>query len=211
MQHLMEFDELAHCYREHGFSLYLVGGSVRDWLLKRPFSDLDFVTDALPEDMLPYLSEVKDTFRRYGSLQVKVHGHWVDVTTLREEGEYRDHRHPSFLRFVKDPKLDYPRRDFTINALYLDEHYHLLDYCHGEDDLKQRLIRFLGDPTKRIQEDPLRICRAERFAKLLSFRLEEKTKEAIQKNYDLLQTINSAKLEEEKKKGWTPLWYETQC
>ncbi len=211
MQRLPEFDALAKLYRDHGFSLYVVGGSVRDWLLGRPFSDLDFVTDALPEDMLPYLSEARDTFRRFGSIQVKVLGHWIDVTTLREEGEYRDHRHPSYVRFVKDPKLDYPRRDFTINALYLDENYRLLDYCGGKKDLENHLIRFIGDPDKRIQEDPLRICRAERFARELSFSLEPETKAAIKRNYSLLKTLNPAKCEEEKKKGWVPLWFETQC
>ncbi len=211
MQRLPEFDTLAKLYRDHGFSLYVVGGSVRDWLLGRPFSDLDFVTDALPEDMLPYLSEARDTFRRFGSIQVKVLGHWIDVTTLREEGEYRDHRHPSYVRFVKDPKLDYPRRDFTINALYLDENYRLLDYCGGKKDLENHLIRFIGDPDKRIQEDPLRICRAERFARELSFSLEPETKAAIKRNYSLLKTLNPAKCEEEKKKGWVPLWFETQC
>ena len=87
----------------------------------------------------------------------------------------------------------------------------MLDYCGGKKDLENHLIRFIGDPDKRIQEDPLRICRAERFARELSFSLEPETKAAIKRNYSLLKTLNPAKCEEEKKKGWVPLWFETQC
>jgi tRNA nucleotidyltransferase/poly(A) polymerase len=104
------------------------------------------------------------------------------------------------LQFVKDPKLDYKRRDFTINALYLDEDYRLLDFCGGYADLQKKIIRFVGDPLKRVQEDPLRILRADRFAQVLGFSFEEKTKEAIEENRSLLAKLNPEKVKEERRK-----------
>ncbi|MBR4275094.1 MAG: hypothetical protein IKQ34_03705, partial [Bacilli bacterium] len=119
-----------------------------------------------------------------------------------QEGEYNDSRHPSNVIFVKDPKLDYVRRDFTINAMYLDEDYNVIDFSTGQEDLKKKLIRFIGDPYKRIEEDPLRIARAERFAKTLGFEIEEKTQQAIKDKRDLLGKLNPEKLKEEQRKGW---------
>jgi tRNA nucleotidyltransferase (CCA-adding enzyme) len=128
-------------------------------------------------------------------------GQPVDITTLREEKGYQDFRHPGTVVFVKDPKQDYRRRDFTINGLYLDEEYSLLDYCGGLADLEHHLIRFIGDPEKRVQEDPLRILRGERFAKSLGFTLEEKTRAAMEKYHDLIQKLNPEKIKEEQRKS----------
>jgi tRNA nucleotidyltransferase (CCA-adding enzyme) len=103
---------------------------------------------------------------------------------------------------VKDPILDYVRRDSTVNAMYLDEDYNVIDFSTGQEDLKKKLIRFIGDPYKRIEEDPLRIARAERFAKTLGFEIEEKTQQAIKDKRDLLGKLNPEKLKEEQRKGW---------
>ncbi|MCI2111778.1 MAG: hypothetical protein LKK13_05555 [Bacilli bacterium] len=194
------FDELKKTYKANGYRLYIVGGSVRDSLLGRPFSDHDFVTDATPDQERLFLPDASFVFARFGSVRLKREGQEIDVTTLREEGGYGDFRHPSKIVFVKEPSLDYKRRDFTINALYLDENYHLLDFCHGEDDLKARLIRFIGDPFLRVHEDPLRILRAERFMKALGFSLEAETARAIEENRFLLRKLNPEKVKEEERK-----------
>ena len=194
------FDELKILYRAHGYRLYLVGGSVRDLLLGRPYTDHDFATDALPEEEKAFLPEASYAFAKYGSIRLMRSGEEVDITTLRQEGAYKDFRHPSKIAFVVDPALDFKRRDFTINALYLDEEYHLLDFCGGYDDLKKGLIRFIGDPDTRLREDPLRLLRAERFSKVLGFEVEEKTKAALERNRDLLKELKPEKIKEEQRK-----------
>ena len=196
------FDFLKDLFRKNGFRLYVVGGTVRDFLLGKEITDLDFVTDATPEDEMKFISEADFTFKKFGAVRYPYKGKHIDITTLRQEGEYNDSRHPSKVAFVKDPKLDYVRRDFTINAMYLDEEYNVIDFSTGQEDLKKKLIRFIGDPHKRIEEDPLRIARAERFAKTLGFEIEEETLKAINDKRDLLGKLNPEKLKEEQKKGW---------
>lgn len=194
------YDELKEIFKANGHRLYLVGGTVRDLLLRIPFSDYDLVTDATPEEEKAFLPDANYTFAKYGSIRLKVDGIEVDITTLRKEGEYIDHRHPSSITFVKDTKEDYLRRDFTINAMYLDEGYNLIDYCGGEEDLKKGIIRFVGDPYKRVEEDPLRILRAYRFQKRFNFKIEENTLKAIEKGKELLDELNPQKIKEEERK-----------
>ena len=196
------FDFLKDVFSKNGFHLYVVGGTVRDFLLGKEITDLDFVTDATPEEEMKFIPEADFTFKKFGAVRYPYKGKHIDITTLRQEGEYNDSRHPSKVTFVKDPKLDYVRRDFTINAMYLDEEYKVIDFSSGQEDLKKKLIRFIGDPVKRIEEDPLRIARAERFAKSLGFEIEEKTLQAIKDKRDLLEKLNPEKLKEEERKGW---------
>ena len=119
------------------------------------------------------------TFEKYGSVHVKVDGVKTDVTTLRVEEDYEDFRHPGKIRFVKTIKEDYVRRDFTINAIYIDKDFKIIDPSNGMDDLKAKLIRFIGDPEKRIKEDPLRIIRAIRFAIDLDFNIDKDLEESM--------------------------------
>ncbi len=197
-----EYDILKKIYKENGFSLYIIGGTSRDLLLGKECHDFDFVTDATPEEEKFFLPEANYRFAKYGSIHLKVNNKMIDVTTLREEGDYLDHRHPGKISFVKELSLDYKRRDFTINAIYLDENYKIIDFCGGISDLENKLIRFIGDPKKRIEEDPLRICRAERFANKLGFSIEKDTLDAINEKRYLLKELNPDKLIEEEKKGW---------
>ncbi len=194
------FLNLAHIYEEHGFNLYLVGGSTRDFLLNRPFLDFDCATDALIEEEEKFLPPFKSPFAIYGSISLNLEGYKFDITTLREESDYDDFRHPRVVRFVKDPFLDAKRRDFTINALYLKSDGQVLDYYGGLDDLKNKVIRFIGDPFVRVKEDPLRILRAERFADNLGFSFAEETKIALEKGRYLLKHLNPAKIQEEMRK-----------
>ena len=152
-------------------------------------------------DMKKFLPEANYHFEKYGSVRIKVDGVHVDITTLRMEEGYSDYRHPSKITYVKEIEKDYVRRDFTINAIYLDEKLNVIDPANGVVDLKNKVIRFIGDPEKRIKEDPLRILRAERFAKKLNFVIEPKSLEATKKYRDLLAKINPEKIKEEIRKS----------
>ena len=194
------FDSVALIFNRHGYRLYMVGGATRDYLLDRPILDYDFVTDATPEEMKAFLPDADFTFSRFGTVRIKVNHVKVDITTLRIEDEYIDYRHPSKVVFTKDIKKDYVRRDFTINAIYMDEEYNIIDYCGGLNDLNNKLIRFIGNPVKRIKEDPLRIIRAERFEKKLGFKIEDETFKAIERNRHLIEELNPQKVQAELKK-----------
>ncbi len=190
------FDRYAHLFEKNGFHLFLVGGSTRDYLLDLPIVDYDFATDATPEEMAKFLPEANLTFSRYGAVSIKP----CVFTTLRIEGHYDDYRHPSFIKYVNDPKLDYVRRDFTINAIYLTSKYEILDFCDGVKDLHERVLRFIGNPETRVKEDPLRILRGERFARKYGLRIENDTYLAMNKYRILLNKINPQKIEEEMRK-----------
>lgn len=144
--------KLAKVFKNKGFNLYLVGGTVRDFLLKLDLNDMDLVTDATPTQMLPFLVGADDTFKQYGSLKYNFEGVKFDITTLRVEGKYDDSRHPSKVKYVTDLRKDYVRRDFTINSMYLDSYFILYDYCHGQEDLKNKLIRFIGNPKRELKK-----------------------------------------------------------
>ena len=194
------FKSLAKLFKENGFSLFMIGGTSRDYLLKLELFDYDFVSDATPEDMKKFLPDANYHFEKYGSVRLKIDGVHVDITTFRSEGEYLDFRHPNSVRYVKTIEEDFVRRDFTINAIYIDEDMKCIDPSGGLIDLKNRVIRFIGDPIKRIKEDPLRILRAERFKEKLNFEIEEKSLEAINKYRYLLDKLNPEKVKEELRK-----------
>ena len=193
---LSSFIALAELFKKNGYHLYLTGGSARDYLLKREFIDLDLTTDATPIDMRAFLPRMDYTYAKFGN----VHDKHIDITTLRVEGDYKDYRHPSVVKFTTKLEEDYLRRDFTINALYIDDTLKVYDFCHGLDDLKNKIVRFIGDPNKRVIEDPLRILRAERFAKKLGFTIEPNSLKAMNDHKGLLEKLNTNKIKEEIKK-----------
>lgn len=195
------FTKLAKLFNDNGYRLFMIGGTTRDYLLNKEVYDYDFVSDATPEEMSKFLLDANYHFAKFGSVRTKVDGIHVDITTLRVEGEYLDSRHPSKIEYVKEIEKDYVRRDFTINAIYMDENFKIIDPSNGLEDLKNGIIRFIGDPAKRIKEDPLRILRAERFAKKLNFIIEPKSLEAIENNRQLLAKINPDKIKEEERKN----------
>lgn len=194
------FLELAALYRAHGFSLYMIGGTSRDFLLGIDPLDFDFVTDATPEEEKAFLPEANYHFAKFGSIKVKYQGTSVDITTLRKEQGYGDHRHPDEVTFITDIREDSYRRDFTVNALYIDAEGNVHDFHGGMEDLSSKLIRFIGDPHERIKEDPLRILRARRFAKRLGFSIEKNTEKAMFELDGELSRINPDKVLMESKK-----------
>ena len=198
MNKIQEFQKLAQVFISHGFNLFLVGGTVRDYLLNKELTDMDAVTDATPFDVLSFLSNVDTTFAHLGSLKYKnENGLKFDITTLREESDYADSRHPKRINFVKDLKLDYLRRDFTINAMYMDKDLNIIDYSGGQKDLSNHILRMIGDPDVRLKEDPLRILRAIRFALMFNLVIEPTLYEAMQDRFYLLSNITDAKIRSE--------------
>ena len=194
------FIQLAKLFNSNGHRLYMIGGTTRDYLLNKEVLDYDFVSDATPEEMKKFLPDANYRFANFGTVRVKVDNVHVDITTLREEGEYIDFRHPNKIKYVKEIDKDYVRRDFTINAIYMDENFKIIDPSNGVEDLNKGIIRFIGDPEKRIKEDPLRILRAERFETKLNFIIEDKSLMAIKKYRYLLDKINPDKIKEELRK-----------
>ena len=194
------FEFLNFKFKENGFSIFEVGGSVRDELLGLEVYDFDFATDATPEEMVKFLPNVNDTFAKYGCIKYKGEFGRAEITTFRVEESYDDFRHPTTIRFVKSLEEDYKRRDFTINAIYKDFDGKLFDPSNGLEDLKNKTVRFIGDPQKRIEEDPLRILRAKRFATKLGFKIEEKSQKAIDEFSYLLEKLNPEKIKEEERK-----------
>jgi len=192
------FKELAKKFNAHGFNLYLVGGTVRDYLLGEHLTDVDCVSEATPEEIVSFLPKIDKTFIRFGYLKFKSpEGIKIDITTLRKESAYLDGRHPSKIEFVKDLKDDYYRRDFTVNALYMDKDLKVIDYANGQEDLKNHLLRMVGDPDKRLKEDPLRILRAIRFHLMHKLDIEESLLKAMHDNFHLLKNTTDAKIRSE--------------
>lgn len=194
------FEYLKKIFNEHNFHLYMIGSTSRDFLMKREIEDYDFVTDATPDEVLSFL-DCNATYKKFGTLSLKVNDKHCDIVTLRKESEYLDSRHPSKIEFIKDINEDYKRRDFTINAIYIDEDYKVKDVSKdGVNDLNNKILRFIGDPTKRIKEDPLRILRAKRFIVEYGLSPEKETLKALKENKDLISTIKEGKIIEEKRK-----------
>ena len=194
------FDTLKEIFNRNKFRLFMIGSTSRDYLLNNEINDYDFVTDATPEEVKKFL-DVDMTFAKFGSVKYHLNNNKIDIVTLREEGDYEDKRHPSYIKFIKDINVDYKRRDFTINAIYIDENYVVQDISKiGEEDLFNKRLRFIGNPEKRIKEDPLRILRAKRFIIEYGLLIDEKIKEIIRKNLYLLKYISKGKLEEENRK-----------
>lgn len=189
---IKNFVDLANIFIAHGYSLYMVGGTARDFLLKHPIRDIDLATDATPDEMKAFV-DGDYRFARFGCVKFKN----MDITTFRKEQGYSDFRHPTLVKFTRNIKEDYVRRDFTINALYIDQNLKVYDFCQGLDDLKHKVIRTVGDPNVRFQEDPLRIVRAERFKCTLGFTIDHLTLKAMNKYKFLIQKISSSKLKEE--------------
>lgn len=194
------FVNLATLFNNNSHRLYIVGGTSRDYLLSKEVLDYDFATDATPSEMKKFLVDADYTFEKYGSVKLKIFGNHIDITTLRKESKYIDNRHPSQIEFTTKIEEDYLRRDFTINAIYIDENFNVIDFCGGLNDLKNKIIRFIGDPYIRIKEDPLRIIRAERFKAMLGFNYDLKTQKAIIDLYDLVSKLNQDKVKEELRK-----------
>ena len=188
-------------FQQAGFEIYLVGGCVRDILAGRQVKDWDFTTNATPEQMQSLFPDAfyDNNFGTVGipfEVEGEEHKKVVEVTTFRTERGYTDRRHPTEISWGKTVEEDLSRRDFTINAMAL-RMSNIIDPYHGQEDLKNKLIRAVGDPQQRFKEDALRLMRAIRFATQLGLTIEEKTLQAIIQDSALLQEISKERVRDE--------------
>lgn len=183
-------------YRSN-FEAFMVGGCVRDILLGNIPKDYDITTSAKPEITISLFDKTIPTGLKHGTVTVLISNEPYEVTTYRTEGKYIDNRRPSSVDFVTDIKEDLSRRDFTINALAYNEKVGLIDYFNGTDDIKNKIIRCVGNADKRFKEDALRMLRAVRFSCQLNFEIHENTYTAIKSNYKLINNISSERIRDE--------------
>jgi poly(A) polymerase len=184
--------------RQCGCRAFLVGGCVRDLLLGCRPKDFDVSTDAPPTRLLELFPNSDPVGAHFGVVLVREGSQHVEVATFRSEHHYADGRRPESVHFETDPRCDVLRRDFTINGLMMEiETGEVLDYVGGRADLAARLVRAVGDPEVRFQEDHLRILRAVRFAARLGFEIESSTFAAIRRNHRLIRSVAAERVREE--------------
>lgn len=183
-----------------GYEAFFVGGCVRDLLLGRRPQDWDVCTSALPTQVMEVFPRALPTGLQHGTVTVRLGGGHVEVTTFRADGEYRDHRRPESVNFVRNLEEDLLRRDFTINAMALSPDGKLTDLCGGREDLQNRIIRSVGDPHARFNEDALRMLRALRFSAQLGFAIEANTWNAVCECAKLASELASERVREELEK-----------
>ncbi len=177
-----------------GYEAYAVGGCVRDTLLGRKPQDWDITTSAKPLQIKQLFKKTIDTGIQHGTVTVMIDHVGYEVTTYRIDGEYEDNRHPKKVEFTDNLKLDLERRDFTINAMAYNDKRGLVDEFEGIKDLKDGIIRCVGDAGQRFDEDALRMLRAVRFAGQLGFEIEDETRNAIVKRADRLENISAERI-----------------
>ena len=182
-----------------GYAAYAVGGCVRDSLLGRTAHDWDLCTSALPQQVMELFGTEQciPTGLQHGTVTIKYGGQLYETTTFRTEGAYTDGRHPDEVHFVPDVRQDLARRDFTINAMAYNDAEGLIDPFGGQQDLQQGILRAVGDPATRFEEDALRILRLYRFAARFGFAIDPPTGQAARALCAHLDCVSVERIEEE--------------
>ena len=185
---------------DNSYEAYIVGGSVRDYLMGKKSNDVDITTDARPKDLIKIFPNANFANALYGSVVVYFNGIRCEITTYRSEGSYLDNRHPDVVNYVDDLKIDLKRRDFTINTICMDKDGNIVDLLNSKSDIDNKIIKMVIEPLESFKIDSLRILRAIRFATTLDFELALDVKEAIMQSKYLLKdlSINRKKSELDK-------------
>ena len=189
--------DIIHTLQNEGYEAYAVGGCVRDSILGREPNDWDITTSASPEEVKALFRRTIDTGIEHGTVTIMVDKEGYEVTTYRIDGKYEDGRHPSEVTFTRELKEDLLRRDFTINAMAYNDEEGLVDIFGGVEDIRNKVIRCVGDPLARFSEDALRLMRAIRFAAQLGYTIEENTREAIRVIAPNLAKISAERIQAE--------------
>lgn len=186
--------EVIRVLMVHGFEAYAVGGCVRDSILGRKPEDWDITTSAKPEEVKRIFPRTVDTGIEHGTVTVLMDKEQFEVTTYRVDGEYEDHRHPKEVTFTASLEEDLKRRDFTINAMAYNPETGLVDIFQGIEDLDRKVIRCVGNPGERFDEDALRILRAIRFSAQLGFAIDGATKQAMSERVEALRDVSAERI-----------------
>jgi tRNA nucleotidyltransferase (CCA-adding enzyme) len=189
---------IVQTFQKNGYECYLVGGSVRDMLLGYPVYDFDFATNAHPDIVMNLFHRVVPTGIKHGTVSILIKGKTYEVTTYRADGKYIDGRRPESVVFSKTLEEDVKRRDFTINGLAYDVvKGEIIDLVDGLEDIERGIIRTIGDPVERFNEDGLRSLRACRLAAKLNFEIEEETLSAIGKTLSVAGLVSPERVRDE--------------
>lgn len=186
--------------KSHGYEAYFVGGSVRDYLMNKDIHDIDITTSATPDEIEAIFSKTIPIGKAHGTINVLYQDEAYEITTFRTEGDYDDHRRPNDVAFVRDLYEDVKRRDFTMNAIAMDENYQVIDYFHGQQDIAKRIITTVGEASARFEEDALRIIRGLRFQAQLAFHIEANTFSAMQEQITHISFLSIERIVVELKK-----------
>ncbi|MBR2825504.1 MAG: hypothetical protein IKE51_04505, partial [Solobacterium sp.] len=191
--------EVLYCIKQieqNGQEAYVVGGAIRSFLLGLEIHDYDLTTSALPEELHKIFMNDKiiDTGLQHGTITILKNHLPIEITTFRKDMTYEDHRHPDQVIFTSSLKDDLERRDFTMNAIGFHPKEGFIDYFEGTKDIKGKIIRTVGNPFLRFEEDALRILRALRFSSELGFTIEEETSKAIHSKKDDLNYIATERI-----------------
>lgn len=204
MKKLMDIEQAALAVvqrlRQFGHEAYYAGGSVRDMLIGQPPTDMDVATDAPPERIIELFRQTRKVGAKFGVVMVRQNIHWIETATFRTDLSYQDGRRPDEVVFT-DAREDAQRRDFTINGLFYDPvEEKVIDYVGGQEDIEAGIVRAIGEPQRRFEEDHLRMLRAVRFATRLNFHLDEETAAAIQDHAAQIERISPERIREELEK-----------
>lgn len=185
--------------KSRGFEAFLIGGSVRDFIMGVPIGDIDITTNATPEQVKDIFAEFRviETGIKHGTVTVLIENDPVEITTYRCESAYSDNRHPDSVTFSTVLADDVVRRDFTMNGIAYGFDSGFCDLVGGIEDINNKIIRCIGDPEERFREDALRILRAMRFSAVLGFKIEDNTKKAVHNCRELLKNISAERIREE--------------
>ncbi|WP_413613405.1 CCA tRNA nucleotidyltransferase [Bdellovibrio sp. HCB-110] len=195
--HWSAVEAIYHRLQAHGYKAFLAGGCVRDALLGIMANDLDVATDATPDQIEGLFEKTVNVGKVFGVMRVLIDGADIEVATFRTDGTYKDGRRPEGVHF-SSPEQDAQRRDFTVNALFYDlATQKVLDFVQGEADLRNAVLRTVGEAERRFEEDHLRLLRAARFVAQLDFVLEAETFEAIKVMAPLVKTVSGERLRDE--------------
>ena len=179
--------------KRQGYEAYIVGGAVRDYILRQPLTDVDITTNAKPFQVAK-LFKTKPTGLKYGTVTVFMGTETYEVTTYRIDGEYVDGRHPEEVTYSESVVMDVARRDFTINGLLMTESDEIIDHVNGRKDIESKLIKTIGNPNDRFNEDALRMMRAFYFQSKLGFQIDRETREAISNLKDRLKDVSMERI-----------------
>lgn len=183
--------------QKEGFESYFVGGGVRDELMGNPAHDIDIATAAKPEEIEEIFPRAYDRGKQFGVMAVQSKNFEFEIATFRTDIGIADHRRPKKIEFTS-PEADVQRRDFTINGLFYDiEKGQIIDFVGGVEDLKKKVIRFIGSPQERIEEDYLRMLRAVRFANRFEFEIDEGSSAAIKAETAKITQVSAERIHEE--------------
>lgn len=188
---------IINTLNKNNFECFVVGGCVRDFLLKIEPKDFDITTNALPDSVKELFNHTIDTGIKHGTITVMLGTENFEVTTYRIDGKYTDNRRPESVLFTNNLKEDLRRRDFTINAMAYSKNDGFIDYFGGINDIENKIIKGVGSPSKRLKEDALRMMRGVRFACQLGFSIDNQTLLAIKENSSLIKNISIERVRDE--------------